>query len=209
MGVIGVAIDKTQDAARYLAKKGADLLEAERRAVGRGALFVESAIRRKVTNDRLRVQTGALRASVGSGPIERASDGAFESRVGIRDGNARAYARIQEEGGTVTPKGGGRLLAIPVGNALTRSKAGARTGVSRSVSPLDYRDEGGFWLSSKRGKPLFVVPKGKGGDLDVLFVGVPSVTIRPKWYVRDSYLEGKEKMPEIVREEVAKAVASA
>ena len=54
-------------------------------------------------------------------------------RVTVQAGDAEVpYARIQEEGGTITPRNA-RFLAIPVGPALTAA------GVSRFRSPRDVQ----------------------------------------------------------------------
>ena len=198
MGVIGVAIDGAQAAAKKLQKLGADLLEAERRAVDRAANEMRSTFVRAASGEILKRRTGVYASSIGRGPVERGVNGSFEARVGVREGGASKYAEIHETGGVIRPKG--KVLAIPVGNALTPA------GVAR-FGPRDVPD--GFWRKSKNGNLVFLAPKGAGGELEVLFVGKTSVTIPARAPMRKSFEEIRPRVPSIVQEEVARAVASA
>lgn len=115
-----------------------------------------------------KVRSGRLRASI-TGTVEQvAGDFAIVLRAGTRDGGAVAYARIQEEGGTIRPKRG-RFLKIPVGPALTGA------GVAR-LPP------------GRAGKQLRFVPTSKGGlliaaDGQVWYVLRPQVTIPARPYL--------------------------
>lgn len=205
MGVIGVAIDKTQDAAKYLAKKGADLLEAERRAVDRAANEMRSTFLRAASGEILKRRTAAYSTSIGRGPIERGAGGSFEVRVGVRDGNARAYAAVHEgdaSGGPITirPKNGEWLMIPAAANKTS-------TGVARKTSPRDFPD--GFFIRKGPDLLLFATPRGSGKGIDVQFFGKHQVTIPARAPMRKSFEAIRPRVPSIVQEEVARAVASA
>lgn len=100
MGLIGVAIDGAQAAAQRLQKLGADLLEAERRAVAKAGRIMRNRSAHLVDGPVLKVRTGALRASINSSDPFRESD-SFAVNVGVRRGAAEKYAPIHEFGGDI------------------------------------------------------------------------------------------------------------
>jgi len=108
--------------------------------------------------------------------------------VGSLHGPATRYAAVQlgNDTWTITPKSG-RLLTIPIGKNLNPS------GVARFDSPRDAAaqyGEDGAWIESDKGSIVYFQPTGgtyqrktgkaEKGDPkgDILFVGVPSVTIQ-------------------------------
>jgi hypothetical protein len=109
---------------------------------------------------------------------------------------------VLEEGGTITPKSA-KVLAVPVGNALTA------TGRARFASPREV--EGGFWLSRPGRPPLFVVERGgsKSRRLDVLFVGLPRVTLEGKRSAAKAAEAAQGQARRVLDEQIRAALAPA
>lgn len=101
MGVISVAIDGAQAAAKRLQDLGAGLLEAERRAVAKAGRIMRNRSAALVSGEVLKVRTGALRSAINSGDPFRDQDGGFAVHVGVRRGAAEKYAPIHEFGGDI------------------------------------------------------------------------------------------------------------
>ena len=82
---------------------------------------------------------------------------------------AAAYAGIQEHGGTIRPKPGGRALAIPVSDEAEMFD-----------SPIDHEQATGELVLIRRasGPPLLIRPNAGGADFELHWVLVPSVEIR-------------------------------
>lgn len=100
MGLIGIAIDGAQKAAQKLQKLGTDLLEAERRAVGKAAIKMTARSKRLASGIVINVKSGALHDSIDfQGPFRDAEG--WYSPVGVRRGNAEKYAPLHEFGGDV------------------------------------------------------------------------------------------------------------
>lgn len=192
---LSVAIKGTDALKAKFKALGPALKEAERRTVFRGSELMALTWRRKASGDVLKVRTGAYRASIGTTPTADVA-GAFESRVGVKEGAAGRYAAIHETGGVIRAKG--KLLAIPTEANRTRA------GVARQASPRDFPD--GFWITARSGVPIFVTPKGGGRGLDVQFFGVPSVTIPARRPMGRSFDEVRPLIPRIAEEERDSAV---
>lgn len=139
---------------------------------------------------RLRVRTGRLRSSI-AGTAKTERDG-FEVAVqagGGRGGRPVRYARLQEEGGTVTAKRA-KKLAIPTPLVLTAA------GASRYASVRDYP------------RPL-VFTSGTIRDAatgDILWWRKRSVSIRGKHYLRDGLRTAAARMPPLLRSVVSAEV---
>ena len=103
MGVIGIAIDGAQAAAKRLARFGTDLIEAEKRAVDKAGRIMRNRSVKLVSGEVLNVRTGALRASINKGNVF-ADQGGYAVNVGVLKGNAEKYAPIQEFGGVIRAK---------------------------------------------------------------------------------------------------------
>lgn len=143
---------------------------------------------------RLNVRTGRLRGSMAVG-VEQAGDVTTLTLSG--GGPAVRYARMQDIGsqaalgGPILPKG--RLLAVPFADGLTPA------GVARYASPRDV--PGGFWMKSAYGNPIFARYASKGrkgvkkGSLEVLFIGLRSVVIKPTRFMSDPMDAAAKALP--------------
>lgn len=180
--------------------------DAPRTAVLIGSIKLQAAVIRRVSSrtkgkdrERLHVRTGALRAAAVAGrlPPEHVGGNAWQARVGFAHGLSDVYAIVHEgpdgrDGTTIRPKRG-RILAIPVGDSLTRG------GDVRQQGPRAYT--GGFWHRSKKGNLVFGLP----GEAP-LFFGATSVFIPARRPLRKSLEEIRPLMPTILSEEVAKVI---
>lgn len=147
---------------------------------------------------RLSVRTGRLRGSMAMG-VEQAGEVTTLTLSG--GGPAVRYARMHDIGsqaalgGPILPKG--RLLAVPFADGLTPA------GVARYASPRDV--PGGFWMSSKFNNPIFVRYAAKGrkgvkkGSLEILFIGLRSVVIKPTRFMSDPMATAAESLPVAIR----------
>ena len=156
--------------------------------------FESTMIRTKLTggttNTRLAVRTGQLRRSLGHKLNVLGDGNIFKLFVFI--GGGVPYARIHEEGGIIRKKA--KKLAIPVGKSLSRAGVATMGGPRNSSVPLmvlKSKKPGVSLLvaaklveakAKKAGKKLGkgrvrLVPKLKGGKLDVRFILVDKVTI--------------------------------
>lgn len=96
-----VSIQGAQAVANRIASLGPKLREAERRTVFRASQLMAKTWVRNVSGPILKRRTGAYAASVNATlPVE--VEGAFESRVGARQGVP--YAKIHETGGVIRAK---------------------------------------------------------------------------------------------------------
>jgi len=136
---------------------------------------------------RMRKRTGHLRRSI-QGRTKRASEDVIEVHVSAGGTAALGtikYARIQELGGTVRPKTA-RMLAIPLGPALTAA------GVNRRTSP---RDNPNLVLIKSRAGRLLLIDKYTGVPFYVL---KHQVEIKPKYYLRDGLKKAmNDRRPEL------------
>lgn len=144
-----------------------------RRELTTTALRAEAGAK-QLTTTRLRVRSGSLRNSIQS-QVEADGDSV---RATIQAGSELAYARIQEEGGTITPVMG-RFLAIPVGPALTG--AGVAKTSPRQVPGLHFEPRGPR-LADDQGRTWFLLKT--------------SVTLKPKRFLADAVDAALEQLPE-------------
>lgn len=168
------------DFARRMAAGPAGIAKALAAAGTRAAAAGERAARDRARTA-LSVRTGNLRRSIlGTATVEPSGALAVSLRAG---GGAKAvkYARIQELGGTVTPKRG-RYLRIPLKAAKTAA------GVDRYAGPLRQALPGLFVIRAKSGKLFLVRPKGRGKSrgLEFLYLLVEKSTIPARPYLRPS-----------------------
>ena len=132
-------------------------------------------------------KSGQLRRSIQIFP-----NSVFAMKDRVQVGSNLKYARIQDFGGTITPKSG-QYLTIPLG--------GIRGG------PRNY--PGGFFIRSKAGNLLYVVKTGKTG-IKPLFVLKKSVTLRGKPYLRKAFgIIVRGRGAKILDEEFARVELSA
>lgn len=82
------------------------------------------------------------------------------------------YARIQEEGDTITPKKG-QYLTIP----LDAARQGDRRGAITRASARNFANT--FFLETRAGK-LLIMQKQGAGNIVPLFLLVESVTLKPR-----------------------------
>lgn len=196
VGILNVEALKTLSG-----KLGAAFNKAEFRTVE----FLKAIGGRKmveVLSTDLKRRTGNLvksaNASVANAKPELTATG-WSVRIGYGDGPSRDYAALQEFGGTVYPKG--KLLAMPVGEALTA------TGRPRFASPRDV--PGGFWIPSRNGGAVFIAPGvgGKGENQGVLFIGLTHATITGVHAAERARAEAQGQAPSIFQRELERAVA--
>ena len=136
------------------------------------------------TANSLSVRTGQLRRSMNHIIIPRGSKGV---RLNVFVGGGVPYARIHEKGGTIRPKKS-KYLAIPVGQQLTGagvSKGGPRQSADPLMFILSKLTKKKLLVAAKqvprkRGSGTRLTPDLKGGKLDVRFVLVDKVTIKPR-----------------------------
>lgn len=178
---------------------------AEQRAVGRSSLEVLELFRRNVAGPILHRRTGHYAQATNASPPVKSGEG-WQSYVGVRKGDAEKYAQVHEgdpdTGAPVTirPKKG-RVLAVPIGAGIKPS------GVPVYGSPKEVED--GFWLSRPGHPPLFlrsIEKRGKVNRLELLFVGLPSVTIPARKPLKTTQEESRSNVRAIVEEETRRAL---
>lgn len=151
-----------------------------------------------------RARSGRLRASIAAS-VEPVSDG-LELR-GRAGGNSKGgaqvrYARMQEYGGVQRPRNA-KMLAIPVGPALTGA------GVSKFASP---RDVPGLVLVRSRGGAFLLVKSGEGMSGrskkigEVWYVLKRQVTIPAQPYMRPAMQVVRVLLPDVLSKNVSQAV---
>ena len=105
-------------------------------------------------------------------------------------GSNKVYARIQDMGGTITPKRG-RYLTIPLGG--TRGSIRGHSG--------------GFFIKSKRGNLLYVKKAGSG--IKPLFVLKRQVTLKGKPYLTRAFeIMKRGRAEQITGEEIDHVIKS-
>jgi hypothetical protein len=166
------------DLAGVAAQLGADL----RRALGRAGATHQRAMAKRFVpygaGDPIQTRSGTLRRSFG-----------FE----VREDTLRlfsegaAYARIQEEGGTIRPKNK-RYLTVPLPDALTPGgslKGGARL-VPRGRKYETADGDPTFIFRSKRGN-LLVGARARNGATRLLYVLKTQVSLRARLGFRETF----------------------
>lgn len=118
-------------------------------------------------------------------------------KIGIQgdaDSEILTIARVHEYGATITAKNV-KNLCIPINSK------------SYDKSPRDFQDL--FFITSGAGHVFGVIEKktkrkSKDGDnLEFLFLLLPSVTIPERSFIRAGYDHNKNKLAEIVQQEIA------
>jgi hypothetical protein len=103
-------------------------------------------------------------------------------------GSSLPWARITHYGGTIRP------TSTPTSDQVRRRVFGMKTpqylsiplpGTPKSARARDYQDKGLFpWKNPRTGKRFLALPaEAKGGKLKLLFLLLPSVTIKPHPYL--------------------------
>lgn len=148
--------------------------------------------------NRLRTRSGHLRSSAG-GRVTGKNLGSLRALLRIGGGRA-GYARIQEEGGTVTPTKR-KFLTIPLRQALRPG-----TGTLRP-SAVIRRTAGGYatgmgptFILNLGGRPVIMASRGHGPRRDVvpLYSLRRSVKIPPRLGATNELLDvGKKFLPRI------------
>ncbi len=199
-GELGIEIKGLQDVLSFNNKVRAGLIEAQKRAVLKTALITEREARRRLTagkskdRERLHVRSGALRASLNTSKVSLVA-GSAEAKVGFRHGTVDNYAPAHEFGAVITPKRG-KVLAIPIGNAVTDA------GNARQKGPRAYPD--GHWYRSKKGNLVFGLP----GEAP-LFFGARRVVIPKRAPLHKSLDFARPQFPNIMEEEIRAMVKAA
>jgi hypothetical protein len=127
----------------------------------------------------LKARTGTLRRAVFS-RAEAVGEGDAQAVVGVDLGKA-PYGRVQEMGGTITPRGGS-ALAIPIGEARTAKGVGRFTARDLLQRPQSFGYTGAFIAKN-------VIFGRRQHDVVPLFVLKPSVTLRPTGYLTRTVAE--------------------
>jgi len=170
------------------------LVEAELRSTGL-AIVNES---KQLARTRLKVRSGMLMRSIRQEVVLNGAVGVLTVRAGGGDRDVQ-YARLQELGGTVTPKKG-RFLAIPTPLMLTGS------GVARVASPRQV--PGLIFIPIHGGNAGLLVRKNLGKraakkqPLQVMFWLVPRTTVKAKNYLGDAFDGGIVGVGERMQERV-------
>lgn len=100
-----------------------------------------------------------------------------------RIGSSLRYARIQEQGGTITPKSASKL-AVPVTDEARRARG------PRSMSDLE--------LIPRQGRPSLLARIDENFDLDVQFVLLDSVTLPPRPYLRPAVYNERDRINKLL-----------
>lgn len=130
-------------------------------------------------SDRLQVRTGSLRNSLVKGEVSGSTLGNMKVETSIGS-SASPYARLQEFGGTITPKAK-RFLTVPLPGVLTAAgvlKGGARL-VNRGGKWQTEDGRQTFIRTSKAGNKYIAASDGAGG-IEPLYMLRTSVKVPPR-----------------------------
>lgn len=181
---------------------------AEGRIVAKLAAATSERLKRRLKGEDVKVRSGSLIRSAGFSGPETTAGGTLIARAGYGDqGPAGRYARITEEGGTITPKG--RLLAMPIGIALTASGV-ARAAASGGKWLQNFPN--GFWLQRPGRTPIFVQKAGRGfahERLELIALGLRKATRKPTHALSKSAEEARSIASGIIEAEVRAALQAA
>lgn len=183
-------------------------VEAIRAAVGiafqRGATKIGGFIaRRYLSGQSLRRRTGTLARSVEG--VYEVVNGLPRVRVGVFRGPARAYARIHEFGGVITPKRA-KTLAVPVG-----PRAVTPAGVSKFASPRLYPGELQY-IPINRGNLAAILVDARDankkaeGRMKATYLLLRRVKIKPRPYLRPGIMEYLPELASEVNRAIRKAL---
>ena len=156
----------------------------------------------KTRGTKLRIRSGHLRSSVG-GRVTGTKLGTLRALLRVGGGRA-GYARLQEEGGTITPTTK-QYLTVPLRQALRPTTGTLKpSAVIRKgrwgprASEGYYTAMGPTFILNKGGKPLVMVKKGKRQKVVPLYALVKSVTVKPRLGAGREFLNlGRERLPQI------------
>lgn len=133
------------------------------------------------TRKKLRARTGALRSSIG-GRVIGTRLGNLEAKMRVGGGRA-GYARIQEEGGVITPRQK-QFLTVPLSNALRPSTGTLKPSAKIRKAAKGYKTALGptVILPGRRDPIIYVRRQTKRdkGRLMPLYVLKKSVRIQPR-----------------------------
>lgn len=176
--------------------------DAEKRTVRILQQIGAAALRRRLTGEDRKRRSGDLTRSITAAEPLRRPGGVWEGRFGYGSGPSARYARILEDGGTITPKNA-KVLSIPILAGLTG------TGRARYESPKEV--EGGFWITRAGLPPLFAVQRGGKNSqrLDILFVGAQRSVIKGKKSAERSAAEAQLRARSVLDEQVRLALSPA
>lgn len=151
---------------------------------------------RNPSSNRLRSRTGALRRSYASKTRGRGLALSLIASVG--SAQTAKYARLQEEGGTITPKRG-KYLTVPLRENYTaagrvRFQSAAALKNDPSVETFLFRSGKGNLIIARRLKR-----KRNGSNIQPLWVLVKSVKVKPRLGFRKSFAT-----PESIRDREAR-----
>lgn len=151
-----------------------------------GAGMQNYVVTQKLRGGALQHRTGTLGSAIFFQVEDGGSNGPMLVRIGADLGIA-IYARIQDQGGTVTPTNS-QFLTIPLDAALTAGGV-ARFSAREVISdPSQWGYRSTFFAKGV----LFGVPDGEGNEIVPLFALKTSVSIKPTGYLSGSFDERKD-----------------
>jgi hypothetical protein len=144
----------------------------------------------------LDARTGTLRRSIFHRSYEEGQTHVV-TVVGA-DTSMAKYARVQELGGTITPKRS-RFLTIPIGEARTAK------GVTRFTARQVIENPGSFGYAGTFVRNQVIFGKRSDGSADPLFALRPSVTLKAVGYLAGTAEERREWAKGTLAQSVADA----
>lgn len=172
-------------------------------AVNKAAASLHAyTLRSKLSGSPIKRRSGNLSRALTLVPAKVASTGEIgEVKASVRMDLSKApYARVQEYGGTITPKNS-RYLTIPVGKALTAAGVPRFTARQLIDNPGVAGMEGTFVID--KGSYKVIMGRAANGAASPLFVLKRSVTLRPTGYMSKSLTEHKGAIQGFIDEAVA------
>ena len=150
-----------------------------------GQLLASKISETQLSGDPLGVRSGTLRKSVSCRVQKNAKS--VTVAIGVTQGPAQPYARIQDQGGTIKAAPG-KALAVPLPAAMTPSGRPKYPGGPRQAGEKHGED---VFMLKRDGKPPLIVlvrrvrgsNKGRAVKLIPLFVLLKSVTIKPTYWL--------------------------
>jgi phage gpG-like protein len=185
-----IKITGDREIAIYIDGVAKGIKPALRKSVRDSLVLLTKAVKDKLNNQVLHVNSGQLRRSIF---FEMFSGEEIGGRVGTQMGGTKddkSYAAIHEFGGTIRPKKG-KYLTIPF------------DGVKGRIEDYPW----GFFLRSKKGNLIFAAPPGGGkhfrptahdrawADFTPLFLLKTSVNMPARPYMEPAF---RENIPKIV-----------
>jgi hypothetical protein len=162
---------------------GPRLREQLRHEVEEGAGDLRESVKARVRADFQR-HTGDLERSIVASEVETSAH-AISARVGSNE----AYARIQEEGGTIKPREA-QFLAIPLSAMLTGR------GVARARARRVVADPGRFGYASTFFAHQLLFGRDSEGGIKPLFALRRQVTLTGRHYFDHAYKDSASALQE-------------